>query len=198
MYYRGLIHHLKENKTDLTDPCEFYGDTLDKISRKIRERGWIASDCEFSVLSDSGNGLKSYRPVVAVSGGFDPVHIGHIRMIQEAAKLGDVVVIVNRDDFLMRKKGYVFMPLQERMEVMENIKGVSRVVACIDKGDSVSETLRWVMPNFFVNGGDVTLENTLEIDVCKSIGCELIYNAGGGKIQSSSKLVNKVYRIEMI
>ena len=58
MYYRGLIHHIKENKTDLTERCEFYGEALDAISKSIIEHNWIASDCEFSVLSDEGSGLK--------------------------------------------------------------------------------------------------------------------------------------------
>ena len=56
---------------------------------------------------------------VCVSGGFDPVHIGHLRMIQDAAKYGHVIVIVNSDDWLMRKKGYIFMPLEERCEILE-------------------------------------------------------------------------------
>lgn len=58
MFYRGLIHNIKLNKTDLTDSCDYYGDALDKISRKMIDKGWIASDCEFSVLSDEGNGLR--------------------------------------------------------------------------------------------------------------------------------------------
>lgn len=58
MYYRGLIHHIKENKTDLTSPCDSYAEALDQVSKKIREKQWIASDCEFSILSDSGNGLR--------------------------------------------------------------------------------------------------------------------------------------------
>ena len=189
MYYRGLIHHIKENKTCLTDQCDDYVEALGKVSRTIIDKHWIASDCEFSILSDEGNGLKPYYPKVAVSGGFDPVHIGHIRMIREAAKIGEVIVIVNKDDFLIRKKGYVFMPLEERIEVMESIKGVFRVVACVDDDDSVSKTLKTIMPDFFVNGGDVVLDNTLEKEVCSSIGCKLLYNIGGEKIQSSSRLV---------
>ena len=66
------------------------------------------------------------RNMVAVSGGFDPVHIGHIRMIKDASSHGDVLVIINSDEWLMRKKGYVFMPWKERAEIMANIKGVTR------------------------------------------------------------------------
>ena len=73
--------------------------------------------------------MKQKHLTVAVSGAFDPVHIGHIRYIREAARLGDkLVVILNSDDFLLRKKGFVFMPFGERKEILENIKGVDEVV----------------------------------------------------------------------
>jgi D-beta-D-heptose 7-phosphate kinase/D-beta-D-heptose 1-phosphate adenosyltransferase len=189
VYYTGLIHHIKENKTDLTERCDYYGEALDRVSKKISERGWIASDCEFSVLSDSDNSLKSYCPMVAVSGGFDPVHIGHIRLIQDAAKVGKVMVILNSDRFLLKKKGYVFMRFDERKEIMEAIKGVDRVVECVDNDDTVIETLRMLKPDYFANGGDVDESKNKEINVCKEIGCKLIYNVGGGKIQSSSQMV---------
>ena len=62
------------------------------------------------------------RPLIAVSGGFDPVHIGHIRMIRDAARYGDVLVIINSDDWLMRKKGYVFMPGKKEQKLWEILK----------------------------------------------------------------------------
>ena len=189
MHYRGLIHQIKNNKTEITDSCDVYGEALDLVSKKIIERGWIASDCEFSILSDEGDGLKPFRPIVAVSGGFDPVHIGHVRMILDAAKMGKVIVILNTDDFLINKKGYVFMSFEERKEIMESIKGVEGVMKCIDKDDTVRETLKILKPDYFANGGDVDKKKNKEIDVCNEIGCKLIYNVGGGKIQSSSKLV---------
>jgi len=76
---------------------------------------------------------------VAVSGAFDPIHIGHIRYIQEAAKLGDrLVVILNGDDFLLKKKGFVFMPFEDRKEIVQALKGVDEVVASIDSDRSDS------------------------------------------------------------
>jgi len=191
MFYRGLIHHIKDNKTDITSSCDYYAEALDLVSQKIRERKWIASDCEFNILSNSGEGLKSCSPIVAVSGGFDPVHIGHIRMIQDAAKMGKVMVILNTDRFLLDKKGYVFMSFVERKEIMESIKGVECVIECIDKDNTVIETLRMLKPDYFANGGDVDESKNKEVDVCREIGCKLIYNVGGGKIQSSSSLVSK-------
>lgn len=130
--------------------------------------------------------------VIAISGGFDPIHIGHIRLIKAANKLGSLVVILNTDEFLMRKKGYVFMPLAERKELLENIKGVSKVVVSIDGDDSVSKTLELVKPAVFANGGDRSNEKEIrEARTCSRLGIQMIFNVGGGKIQSSSDLVCK-------
>lgn len=191
-YYRGLVHHIRENKTDITDRCEFYEEALVKVSKVIMDKGWIASDCEFSILSDNDGDLKPYRPVVAVSGGFDPIHVGHVRMIQDASKIGKVVVILNTDQFLLNKKGYVFMSFEERKEILEAIRGVEWVYKCIDEDDTVIKTLKWLKPDYFVNGGDINDDNNKEKKVCEDMGCRLLYNVGGGKIQSSSKLVNNI------
>jgi len=64
----------------------------------------------------------SEKPTVMVSGGFDPVHVGHIRLILEAAKYGDVIVVANSDNWLFNKKGFVFMTFQERAEILHAIK----------------------------------------------------------------------------
>jgi len=133
------------------------------------------------------------RPVIAVSGGFDPVHIGHIRMILDAARYGDVMVIINSDDWLMRKKGYVFMPWEERAEIMGNIKGVRFVTAVDDNDGTVCEALRRHKPDAFANGGDRKTENTPEMDVCEELGIQMMWAIGGtNKPQSSSWLVDKL------
>jgi len=131
---------------------------------------------------------------VAISGGFDPIHVGHIRYIREASKLGHLIVIVNTDDFLLRKKGYVFMPLKERVEIIKAIKGVDEVVVCIDKDQTVCETLRMLKPDIFAKGGDRTLDNIPERKVCEELGIEMVFNVGGGKIQSSSDLVERLIK----
>ena len=132
------------------------------------------------------------RPTVAVSGGFDPVHVGHVRMILEAAEVGDVIVIANSDEWLMRKKGYVFMPWKERAEILASIKGVLKVVTVDDSDGTVCEALRREKPTFFANGGDRKTDNTPEMDVCSELGIGLLWEVGGGKIQSSSELVKNV------
>ena len=133
------------------------------------------------------------RKTVAVSGGFDPIHVGHVRMIQEAAKMGDVIVIVNSDEWLMRKKGYVFMPYEERQEVLYAIKGVIDVIEAWDKDETVCKTLERVNPDIFANGGDRKKGNVPEYDVCNRLGIELKFGVGGtDKPQSSSWLVDKI------
>ena len=130
------------------------------------------------------------KKVVCVSGGFDPVHIGHLRMIQEATKYGHVVVIVNSDQWLMRKKGYIFMPFQERCEILEGFTATGGTTYVNDADNSVCEALRRIKPDYFANGGDRKLNNTPEMSVCKELDIELLWNIGGGKIQSSSTLVD--------
>ena len=132
------------------------------------------------------------RPLIAVSGGFDPVHIGHIRMIRDAARYGDVLVIINSDEWLMRKKGYVFMPYEERVEIMGNIKGVTLVTSVDDSDGTVCEALARHKPDAFANGGDRKDKNTPEMDLCDHIGIEMMWAIGGtNKPQSSSWLVDK-------
>ena len=136
------------------------------------------------------------RKTVAVSGGFDPIHVGHVRMILAAGEVGDVVVILNSDEWLKDKKGYAFMPWEERAEIIRSIRGVVNVVSTIDDLDgTVCNTLRNLKKDikldYFANGGDRTATTTPEMEVCDEIGIDLLWNVGGGKIQSSSTLVEK-------
>ena len=128
---------------------------------------------------------------VCVSGGFDPVHIGHLRMIQEAAQHGEVIVIVNSDEWLMRKNGYIFMPFKERCEILEGIRGVKETASVDDTDGTVCEALRRIKPTYFANGGDRKTNNTPEMDVCETLGIGMLWGIGGKKIQSSSALVDE-------
>jgi len=129
---------------------------------------------------------------IMVSGGFDPVHVGHIRMIREASQWGEVIVVINSDDWLLRKKGYVFMPWEERAEILGNVKGV-RIVTSVDDSDgTVCEALKQHRPSAFANGGDRKKQNTPEMEVCDELGIQMLWGIGGAdKPQSSSWLVNK-------
>ena len=133
---------------------------------------------------------------IVVSGGFDPIHIGHVRMILEAAQYGKVIVIANSDEWLLRKKGFCFMPWEERAEIIRSIRGVSDVVRVDDTDNSVCEAIKRLHTegrcDTFGNGGDRTNVNTPEKDLCQALGIEMAWNVGGGKIQSSSTLVNNV------
>jgi D-beta-D-heptose 7-phosphate kinase/D-beta-D-heptose 1-phosphate adenosyltransferase len=132
--------------------------------------------------------------VVAVSGGFDPIHIGHIRYIKVARQLGDrLIVILNTDDQLIRKKGYCFMPYAARKESLEAIQGVDVVVPNIDSDITCNESIEYYRPNILAKGGDRIEANMPDIEkaACASLGCEIVYGVGGGKIQSSSSLVTK-------
>lgn len=132
-------------------------------------------------------------PTVAVSGGFDPIHNGHIALITHAAKYGDVIVILNSDEWLMRKKGYVFMPYEKRAAIAYAIKGVMDVIPVDDADGTVCEALRRLKPDYFANGGDRFPDNTPELRVCTDMGIKPLFNIGGDKVASSSELVRSAH-----
>ncbi len=138
--------------------------------------------------------------VVAVSGGFDPVHIGHVRMFESAKRLGDkLIVILNNDNWLSDKKGKEFMNQNERKEIIKAFRAVDDVVITghkkgeYFKDKSVVRELRKIKPDIFANGGDRIAGNIPEYDVCKELNIKMVFNVGkGGKVQSSSWLIKKV------
>lgn len=144
---------------------------------------------ELSEIRDLGN------KVVTTSGGFDPIHVGHVKCIQESAATahphGVLVVIVNGDGFLTRKKGKPFMPHEERMEIIDALRGVDYVVGWDDGTQTVVGALEIINPDVFCKGGDRSeAANVPEFDVCNRIGCRVVFGVGGkDKIQSSSDLI---------
>ena len=138
------------------------------------------------------------KVVVAVCGGFDPIHVGHIRHFKAAKALGDeLIVILNSDYWLRRKKGYVFMPFADRKEIIESIKYVSRVIPYVeDETGSVAKTLEQLKPDVFAKGGDRTKTNIpkSEIETCRKLGIKIVDGVGGGKIESSSWLVEDIIK----
>jgi cytidyltransferase-like protein len=133
------------------------------------------------------------KKTVLVSGGFDPVHIGHIRMILDASNHGDVIVVANSDDWLYRKKGFVFMEFDQRAEILAAIKGVIKVSGVDDNDGTVCEAIHRLKPDYFANGGDREKHNTPEQAVCDELGVEMLWGVGGkNKANSSSDLVERV------
>jgi cytidyltransferase-like protein len=136
--------------------------------------------------------MSEEKPTVMVSGGFDPVHVGHIRMIRAAAKFGDVIVIANSDDWLYRKKGFNFMDFKSRYEILDSIKGVIIVDSVNDADGTVCDAIRRHKPTYFANGGDRGKNNTPEATLCGELGVELLWGIGGDeKIESSSDLITR-------
>jgi D-beta-D-heptose 7-phosphate kinase/D-beta-D-heptose 1-phosphate adenosyltransferase len=115
--------------------------------------------------------------------------------LKEAKQLGDeLVVILNTDEFLKKKKGYVFMLYRERKEILTSVRYVDCVVRCIDKDQTVAKTLELVRPHVFAKGGDRTTENIPEAEreACQKWGIKLVFGVGGKKIQSSSWLIKNL------
>lgn len=137
--------------------------------------------------------------IVVVSGGFDPIHSGHIALLRDAAELGDVLIVgLNSDAWLTRKKGKPFMNFQERKAVLGAIQWVDTVWEFDDEDGSARDLLEKVKAYYaapiyeshefiFANGGDRDASNNSEIDVP---GYIFEYGVGGNyKMNSSSKLL---------
>lgn len=125
---------------------------------------------------------------VAISGYFDPIHIGHLEYIQMARKLGDyLIVIVNTDKQAALKKGKSFMCEDDRLEIVSQIKGVDEAFMSIDEDKTVCKTLDLLKPDVFANGGDRSNSEIPEYKVCKENGTQIV-DGLGAKIRSSSEL----------
>jgi bifunctional ADP-heptose synthase (sugar kinase/adenylyltransferase) len=138
--------------------------------------------------------------LVVTSGGFDPMHVGHLRCLQVSSDIArdhsnrtKLAVIVNGDGFLLRKKGFAFMPEVERLEIIAGVAGVDYVVSWDDGGQTVTGAIEILKPIMFTKGGDRdAAANVPEFDLCEKIGCQVLFGVGGGKIQSSSDLVKAI------
>lgn len=142
--------------------------------------------------------------IVIASGGFDPLHVGHIKYLREAKKLGDFLfVIINNDEWLMKKKGYVFMSEDDRQMIIESLSFVdgSGITKHFDEnyqdmsinGSLVGFREAYIDDKIILaNGGDRTLDNIPEKETCERLGIEMVFGVGGEKIQSSSKLVERI------
>ena len=125
---------------------------------------------------------------VAISGYFDPIHVGHLEYIELSKKLGDyLIVIVNNNHQCVLKKWKPFMDEKDRIKIVEAIEWVDEVFLSIDMDKTVCKSLEAIKPNIFTNGGDRTIEEIPESIVCKKYGIEIL-DGLGKKIRSSSDL----------
>ena len=125
---------------------------------------------------------------VAISGYFDPIHVGHLEYIELSKRMGDyLVVIVNNNHQCKLKKGKYFMDERDRIKIVESIKGVDEVFLSIDSDKTVCKSLEKIKPDVFTNGGDRHNQEIPESIVCKKYGIELL-DGMGKKIRSSSDL----------
>ena len=126
--------------------------------------------------------------IVAISGYFDPLHVGHLEYIKISRSLGGfLIVIVNNDHQCSLKKGRSFMKELDRVEIIKSLKGVDEVVLSVDQDRTVCRTLELIKPDIFANGGDRNNEEIPESKVCRKYNIVLI-DGLGNKIRSSSDL----------
>jgi D-beta-D-heptose 7-phosphate kinase/D-beta-D-heptose 1-phosphate adenosyltransferase len=148
----------------------------------------IISFDEFNLIRDT------LGTIVCTSGGFDPIHPGHASCIHESKQYGDtVVVIVNGDDFLTRKKGKPFMDLKTRCQIVSYINGVDYVIPFeIENDHSICVALEKLRPHIFTKGGDRKDQYTIpEWDVCQTHGIKVIFGVGLNKDWSSSDFLRE-------
>ena len=140
------------------------------------------------------------KKIVLVSGGFDPLHSGHIEYFKEARKLGDELIVgVNSDMWLKKKKGKPFLILKERMEIIKNLKMVEKVKTWDDADGSAIKLIECLLIEekgnliIFANGGDRTEENIPELEKFKNNqNISFSFGVGGTKkINSSSKILKE-------
>lgn len=146
---------------------------------------------EFAALRDGLSGS-----LILTSGGYDPIHPGHISCIVDSKSHGDnLVVVVNGDWFLDHKKGKHFMDLKTRSEIVSAIRGVDFVVPFeIENDTTVNVALETIVPDVFTKGGDRVDANTIpEWDTCVANGIEIITGVGDSKTHSSSNILEDWY-----
>ena len=135
--------------------------------------------------------------LVLVSGGFDPIHSGHIKLIREASQYGEVVVLLNSDKWLQNKKGKEFLPFYEREIIMKELKNVVDVLGFDDSDKTCIDGLRiarkkYIKENImFANGGDRNDKTTPESVFCEENNIELLWGVGGNDKSNSSSWILK-------
>ena len=135
--------------------------------------------------------------VALVTGGFDPIHVGHVELLKGASRHGHIVIVgLNSDKWLTRKKGAAFMRWRERATILRNLWMVSDVIPFDDRDETACNAIEVALGAWpeskivFCNGGDRRKNNTPEVDAYKDHPrVQFQWNVGGGKTQSSSDLL---------
>lgn len=148
---------------------------------------------EYKELTTELSIWHGYGQNLVITGLFgNPIHLGHLQLLRGAASLGDMLVVaVNDDEASTRKSGHSFMPIEDRLEIIAEFSCVDFVVE--NKYDSMTAILGFCRPQIYAKGGDKHGGNMLmgELDKCMEIGCRIVYGVGGGKIRSSSELIQR-------
>ena len=145
-------------------------------------------------------GEKIMPNIILISGGFDPIHSGHIKLINDANKYGDVIVLLNSDQWLRNKKGKEFLSFDERKIIMKNIKGVIDVIEFDDSDktciDGIKKAKSLYKNNIikFANGGDRNNETTPEKEFCDKNDIETLFGIGGNDKSNSSSWILKKWK----
>ena len=134
--------------------------------------------------------------IIVVSGGFDPLHSGHINMFKQANELGPVWLLLNTDEWLQKKKGYNLLSYKEREIILTSNRFIDRVIKAKDKDDTVVNNLKEFVNNdlefAFANGGDRIPTTTPEMAYCFEHNIPMLFNIGGTKTESSSKIIRNL------
>lgn len=145
--------------------------------------------------------MKRKYKIVAVSGYFVVLHLGHIQYMEEAKKLVQklektnkvkLLVIVNNNIQQIQKKGRIIHNALDIKKIILKFPFVNNVILSVDTDRTQNRTLEKIKPDYFVKGGDSTPENTPELEICKKIGCKVLFGVGGKKINSSSWILEKL------
>jgi cytidyltransferase-like protein len=133
---------------------------------------------------------KDQKIIVAVSGYFNPLHVGHLEMIERAKKLGNYLIAIVNSDYQVKLKGSVaFMPEKDRIKIVKALRDVDEVFLSIDKDKTVCKSLAKIKPNIFANGGDrKNLNDVPEYSICQKLNIKMV-DGLGKKIRSSSILI---------
>ena len=135
--------------------------------------------------------------IVLISGGFDPIHSGHIALIDEASQHGEIVVLLNSDNWLKNKKGKFFLPYNERKIIIGSIKNVIDVIEFNDNDKTCLEGIKSALKKypdkkiFFANGGDRSDKNTPEKEFCNKNQINTLWGIGGSYKKNSSSWILK-------